>query len=51
MKSLINCPCCGEEMSLIIESDQVKSITVNSSFETSESNIKELLLEHNIEFG
>lgn len=51
MKLIITCPCCNEKISLIMESDQVKSVEVTDAIETSEVKISELLVQHNIEFG
>lgn len=48
---LINCPCCNEEIKIIVKDNVVESIKINSTIVLSESEILKKLKEHGIEFG
>lgn len=51
MLILINCPCCGQEIKLYINNNEVESIEIGSTIILSEDNALEVAKKHGIEFG
>jgi len=51
LKFTIRCPSCDENLIINTQDGEVVSITVDTTFYVSDEEIKDVLKEHNIEFG